>query len=276
MKGKTDMMVYRATDLSVVLDDFVYKFDSKEEADLFDQCLENNPLGWCRIHFRPRETHRRPARMAPLISILGRADERRNAMLEQGKEARRELVDAGRRYFDGKDVYYVVHGHGGYFQQLHLAMPGHSYRKTRIRFYCARGETTQHTERRNINNAPAKLMKALLGSKADNSRVHETVEPGQPCEPLMVQAEPDPLLWPMQGIYFVARDREEAEPYMVEKIAELPLQMRTFAHFHSNVILPDARKRRLKAPYEIYWVACRAQIAMGSNAVAAGAASSST
>jgi len=302
------MVIYRATDTSVVFDDRVYRFNSKQEADDFERGLQDYPLAQCRIYFRPAEVHRCPAKLRPQIEILERAHHRKVALEKARNDRRQELIAARRNMavvdtadspasagshparpvllpfslqgaqhsssdvpgrYEGKHVCYVVHGHGGYIEELAVAQPNFMYRKLRMRFYCNKGETTQDTERRNIHNAPRKLVAALLGSKADTSRVHETVEPGQRCEPLMVQGDPDPLAWPKQGIWFVARESADAAPYECIKVADVPLQMATFSSLLETVILPDGRNRRLKAPLDIYWIACRATIRAGQSAVSA-------
>lgn len=298
------MVIYRASDTSVVFDDLVYRFDSKDEADAFERGLQDYPVQQCRIYFRPAQVHRCPVQLKPQIEILERARHRRTTAVEEARKERRQEQVAARRGissvdgadrpsivrpallpfslegaphpaasapgpYEGKHVCYVVHGHGGHIETLAAQHPNFSYPKLRLRFYCAKGETTQDTERRNINNGPRKLIAALLHSKADNSRVHQTVEPGQCCEPLMVQADPVPLAWPDQGVWFLARESADAAPYERIRIADLSQQMTSFLSLYNGAIRDDARARRLKAPLEIYWVACRATIGAGQSAVSA-------
>jgi len=175
------------------------------------------------------------------------------------------------RPYDGKYVCYVVHGHSGHHEEIVKKHPQVKFPKVRLLFYCAQGETTQHTERRNKFNAPTKLIASLLTSKAERSRVHEIVEPGESCEPLMVQGDPDPSAWPDQGIWFVARESNDAAPFERVKIGEVPQTITLFHTIMETIIRPDARNRKLKAPVDIYWVACRALVRTGQSVVSAGA-----
>lgn len=174
------------------------------------------------------------------------------------------------RPYEGKYVSYVVHGHGGHLLAMVKDHPQLKYAKVRLYFYCMKGETTQHTERRNKDNAPKKLIESLLTSEASVDRCCETIDPGGSCEPLMLQGDSDPSAWPKQGIWFVARDRPDTAPYECVKIGEVPLQLTPFLRILEVLIKPDGRRRGLRAPLDIYWVACRALIGDGQSAAEAG------
>ena len=324
------MRIFRASEISVVCDDFVYKFDTKQEADSFERCLQDHSLDKCRIYYRPTMTHRCPVKLQSQLDFMTEAQTRRRLTAETDRKEQRQKKFAENRSmesltsafgslssqdspppslgstslsglpiststspsppvllpfsiigsvipstvsirlpYEGKHVCYVVHGHGGYLAKLAQNHPQANYPKVLLRFYCKRDETTQATERRDKLNAPTKLIEALLGSKADIRRVHETIEPGQNCEPLMFMGDPNPLAWPKQGIWFVAREQADAQPCECVKIAEAPSELTLFQSILNNTIYPDMRKRSLKAPIEIFWIACRASIQQGQNAVTA-------
>lgn len=312
------MSIERIGPLRVMVDNWIYVFDDEITAEGFERSLRNGEgFGFAKSRFPYSKNHRRPVKMLPTAEEY--RDRRRRAMEEWRHDLRQQrlaerrgigatttggttstvaptivtpvltppidissglatpVVPTGR--YAGKHVSYVAHGHGGHLATM--ADQTFFYAKTVLHFYCAKGETTQHTERRNKLNAPTKLINALLTSQADLSRTYESVTAKQGCEPLLLVGDADPHAWPHQGIWFVARETADAAPFECVRIHTISsAKTELFPTLLREVIIPDARSRALKAPLNIFWVACRASVGAGQGVaaagVAAGAASSSS
>lgn len=154
----------------------------------------------------------------------------------------------------GHEYYYLVFAHGGVPENLVGKNVPHPH--VTVHFYCQDGDTTDQARQRNINADWPKLFNRFReGNTLPTEHIYETIQPGTNCQPLF--AFPDSQI-PGMGIYFISRFESGQAPYLVEKIAELPQQGTLLLNIIKTTVIPDARRRGLKKPLNLHWLACRA------------------